>query len=50
LARGYENVQEELNCLANSTHKVGFIINGRKTEFKESEENRNTLEIVEEFA
>jgi hypothetical protein len=43
-------VQEEFNCLANSVHKVGLTINGRKTEFKESKENRNALEIVEEFA
>jgi len=50
LAHDYENVQEEFNCLANTTHKVGLMINGRKTEFKESEENRYTLEIVEEFA
>lgn len=50
MAHGYVNVQEEFNCLANSTHKAGLMINGRKTEFKESEENRNSLEIVEEFA
>ena len=42
--------QEEFNCLANSVHKVGLAMNGRKTEFKESKENRYTLEIVEEFA
>jgi hypothetical protein len=43
-------VQEEFNCLVNSVHKVGLTINGRKIEFKESKENRNTLVIVEEFA
>jgi len=50
LEHGYENLQEEFNCFADSIHKVGMTINGWKTEFKESKETRNTLDIVEEFA
>jgi hypothetical protein len=49
LVHVYEIVPEEFNCFANSIHEMGLMINGRKTEFKESKENRNTLDIVEEF-
>jgi hypothetical protein len=48
--RAMKMCKRSLTALYNCTHKVGLMINGRKTEFKEREENRNTLEIVEEFA